>query len=241
MMTGCSIPKFLPGLIPFGGPTPLIGLWMPWMPKHKDLLQDFGPLVQKPWMLLSVPGQERTCSWWWPPIHLVPRVFRHTQYAKVNGTLIIPQWLSSPFWPLLFPDGLCWQSVKGVIELPISDALILPGQPDANLFNGLPNMPLLVLRLVLMSAATTLCYLLFVLCHEIQSTVLVYTNCISLQCCSRCTSAVLCNRLDQPIVMFNIYQCHFMCNSLYWPTVLINVYQYHCIRCWLQPTVLVYT
>ena len=96
-----------------------------------------------------------TCSWagennWWcPPIHLVPRVFRHAQYTKANGTLIIPQWFSSPFWPLLFPDGFMpAEFVEGVIELPISDTLILPGQSGANLFKGLPNTPMLALRLI---------------------------------------------------------------------------------------------
>ena len=105
------------------------------------------------------PGSEAvdtfTCSWvgdnnWWcPPVHLVPRVVRHAQNTKANGTLIIPQWCSSPFWPLLFPDGFSpAEFVKGVIELPNCDTLILPGQSGANLFKGLPNTPVLALRLV---------------------------------------------------------------------------------------------
>ena len=105
------------------------------------------------------PGSEAvdafTCTWvgennWWcPPVHLVPRVVRHAQNTKASGTLIIPQWLSSPFWPLLFPDGLTPADfVVGVIVLPNSDTLFLPGQSGANLFKGLPNTPVLALRLV---------------------------------------------------------------------------------------------
>ena len=54
-------------------------------------------------------------DWWCPHVHLVPRVVRHAQNTKANGTLIIPQWLSSPFWPLLFPNGFApAEFVEGV-------------------------------------------------------------------------------------------------------------------------------
>ena len=55
--------------------------------------------------------------------------------TKASGTLMIPQWLSAPFWPLLFPNGsdptefvLVW------LELPTTAELILPGLSGANLF-----------------------------------------------------------------------------------------------------------
>ena len=61
------------------------------------------------------PGSEAvdafTCSWadennwWFPPVYLIPRVIRHAQKSKAKGTLVVPQWLSSPFWPLLYPNG----------------------------------------------------------------------------------------------------------------------------------------
>ena len=40
-----------------------------------------------------------------PSMFLVPRVLRHAQNIKAQGTLIVPQWFSSPSWPLLFPNG----------------------------------------------------------------------------------------------------------------------------------------
>ena len=104
------------------------------------------------------PGTEAvdafTCAWdeennWWvPPLHLIPRVIRHAQSTKAKGTLIIPQWVSSPFWPLLFPNGI---DPAGFIvawtELPLIDELILPGRSGSNLFKGSPNTPVLGIRL----------------------------------------------------------------------------------------------
>ena len=53
------------------------------------------------------PGTEAvdafTCNWvddnnWLcPPVYLVPRVIRHAENSKAKGTLVIPQWVSSPF------------------------------------------------------------------------------------------------------------------------------------------------
>ena len=104
------------------------------------------------------PGTEAvdafTCSWaddnnWLcPPIYLVPRVLRHAQNTRAQGTLIVPQWMSSPFWPLLFPDGVRPAGfVQELVELPIYDSLFLPGISGCNLFKGVPNTPVLAMRL----------------------------------------------------------------------------------------------
>ena len=99
-------------------------------------------------------------NWWCPHVHLVPRIVRHAQNTKANGTLIIPQWLSSPFWPLLFPNGFApAEFVEGVIELPNCDTLFLPGQSGTNLFKGLPNTPVLALRLVFNDPSSETVYL----------------------------------------------------------------------------------
>ena len=105
-----------------------------------------------------VPGSEAidsfTCCWandnnWWcPPIYLIPRVIRHAQGNKAKGTLIVPQWPSAPFWPLLFPNGSDPANfVVGRIELPDSETLFLPGPLGTNLFKGAPNTPVLALKL----------------------------------------------------------------------------------------------
>ena len=104
------------------------------------------------------PGSEAvdafTCDWgednnWWcPPVHLVPRVIRHAQNTNAKGTLVVPQWVSSPFWPLLFPDGTSPATfVKEWLELPRTENLIMPGSQGASLFKGLPNTPVLALRI----------------------------------------------------------------------------------------------
>ena len=87
-------------------------------------------------------------NWLCPPVHLVPRVIRHAENSKAKGTLVIPQWVSFPFWPLLFPDGKNSASfVVDYIELPRCDSLFLPGRSGFNLFKGTPNTPVLALQI----------------------------------------------------------------------------------------------
>ena len=106
----------------------------------------------------AAPGSEAidtfTCiwngenNWWFPPVCLVPRVIRHAQNSEAVRTLIVFQWLSAPFWPLLFPNG--WDPadyVVGWIELPSGTELILPGLTGASLFKGPPNTPVLAIRI----------------------------------------------------------------------------------------------
>ena len=38
------------------------------------------------------------------PVTIVPRVIQHARKTKAEGTLIVPQWPSAPFWPMLFPE-----------------------------------------------------------------------------------------------------------------------------------------
>jgi len=104
------------------------------------------------------PGSEAvdtfTCSqagennWWCPPVYLFPRVIRHAQIIHCEGTLVVPQWVSSPFWPLLFPDGVNpIESVVGIAELRSSEDLFLPVESGHNLFKDIPNTPVLALQL----------------------------------------------------------------------------------------------
>ena len=87
-------------------------------------------------------------NWWCPPLYLVPRVLRHAQNTKAQGTLIIPQWFSSPFWPLLFPTGTePAEFVIQALELLKSEDIFLPGRSGCNLFRGVPNTPVLALKL----------------------------------------------------------------------------------------------
>ena len=44
-------------------------------------------------------------NWWLPPLHLVCRTIQHAAKCKAKGTLVVHAWNSSPFWPILCPDG----------------------------------------------------------------------------------------------------------------------------------------
>ena len=91
----------------------------------------------------------RENNWWCPLPVLVPRVLRHAERCKAQGTLVIPGWESAPFWPLLYCHGDKWASfVMECKVLPLSDQLIRPGQSGSTLFNGkFPNMNVLAMRL----------------------------------------------------------------------------------------------
>ena len=81
-------------------------------------------------------------------MYLIPRLLRHAQITKAQGTLIVPQWVSVPFWPVLFPDGINpAQFIKESRMLPMKEPLFMTGPLGANLFKGTPNTPVLAMRL----------------------------------------------------------------------------------------------
>ena len=88
-------------------------------------------------------------NWWCPQIYLVPQLLKHAKVTKAKGTLVVPEWRSAPFWPLLYPDG-CHPArfVKDVCELPKQESLFIAGPSGSVLFKGVPNTPLLALLLL---------------------------------------------------------------------------------------------
>ncbi|VDI24929.1 Hypothetical predicted protein [Mytilus galloprovincialis] len=72
-------------------------------------LQKFNSLYWNPGSLCV---DAFTCDWsgennWLvPPVTEVSRVINHLVKCKAKGTLIVPNWPSSPFWPLIFDTGL---------------------------------------------------------------------------------------------------------------------------------------
>ena len=88
-------------------------------------------------------------NWWCPPIGLIPRVIRHAQACHSKGSMVVPLWLSAPFWPLLCPYGSdCFAPfVRECKELPQAASLFIPGLSGAVLFNGeVPNTKVLALH-----------------------------------------------------------------------------------------------
>ena len=78
-------------------------------------------------------------NWWCPPVALIPRVIAHAQACGARGTLIVPEWQTSPFWPVLHPTLERFADfVLEIQELPLSEFLILPGVSGNTLFKGKP-------------------------------------------------------------------------------------------------------
>ena len=44
-------------------------------------------------------------NWLCPPVSLITATFRHMRTCHASGTVIVPIWPSSYFWPTLYPDG----------------------------------------------------------------------------------------------------------------------------------------
>jgi len=40
-----------------------------------------------------------------PPVYLVPRVLKHMQVSKCEGTLVVPYWPSAIFWPAIVKEN----------------------------------------------------------------------------------------------------------------------------------------
>ena len=47
-------------------------------------------------------------NWLFPPSFLVPRVLRHMSVGKEDGTLLVPEWRSALWWPLLVTRRGSW-------------------------------------------------------------------------------------------------------------------------------------
>ena len=88
-------------------------------------------------------------NWWCPPPMLVPRVLRHAEHCRAQGTLVVPLWESAPFWPLVRRGANGWAPfVSDCVALPLSEQLIQQGRSGSTLFNGkFPNTEVIALRI----------------------------------------------------------------------------------------------
>ena len=44
-------------------------------------------------------------NWWVPPPRLAARVIDKALQEHAKGTLVVPQWISAPFWPKICREG----------------------------------------------------------------------------------------------------------------------------------------
>ena len=93
-------------------------------------------------------------NWLCPPVHLTPASLRKLASHKAVGTLVVPEWPSASFWPLLHSTpGRFGPFILDVFVLPrISDLPIPgPGQKEYyrqrdSVFSGCPSFSILALR-----------------------------------------------------------------------------------------------
>ena len=72
-----------------------------------------------------------------PPVHLVERVLKKIQYCGVKGVLIIPEWRSASFWPLLCDDKGHFRSfVQDMIYLPTKKEHYKPCRNGVGIFGN---------------------------------------------------------------------------------------------------------
>ena len=87
-------------------------------------------------------------NWLCPPVYLVPRILWHAYNCRARGTLVVPEWPSVAFWPILFPHpDRPAAFVKEVIIIHKSELLLHPGKTGANLFKGITNTNMLAVQL----------------------------------------------------------------------------------------------
>ncbi|XP_013410234.1 uncharacterized protein LOC106173608 [Lingula anatina] len=56
-------------------------------------------------------------NWLVPPVALVPKVINHLLGCKAKGTLVVPDWKSATFWPLLQDENSKWKwYIKDIIK-----------------------------------------------------------------------------------------------------------------------------
>jgi hypothetical protein len=76
-------------------------------------------------------------NWLVPPIYLVIRAIKHLVLYRGKGTLIIPRWISAPFWPFIFQKNLVYQDyVKDVLEFTETNRIYTKGSNPKCLFDS---------------------------------------------------------------------------------------------------------
>ena len=87
-------------------------------------------------------------NWIFPPPYLIPRVLQHMARGKEHGTIIVPEWQSAPWWPLLVTRQGVWQTfVKDSCRLEPYDGILVPGSAASSQFaSGIPAYFILALK-----------------------------------------------------------------------------------------------
>ena len=91
-------------------------------------------------------------NWLFPPPKLIPRVLQHLAFSKAEGTLIIPEWPSAHWWPLIYQEKGCFTNeVRKFLVIHPTKNAFLPAVPGFSRFDDIPNFNILVLRICINS------------------------------------------------------------------------------------------
>ena len=88
-------------------------------------------------------------NWLFPPPYLIPRVLRHMSAGGEDGTLLVPQWPSAVWWPLLVEMTGSWRAfVTDSIVIQPYEGIFLSGAEASSIFTaGIPSFHIIALRL----------------------------------------------------------------------------------------------
>lgn len=88
-------------------------------------------------------------NWLFPPPYLIPRVLKHMSAGGEDGTLIVPQWPSASWWPLLVDMNGSWKGfVTGAMTIHPYNGIFLAGSAASNIFTSeVPSFLILALRI----------------------------------------------------------------------------------------------
>jgi len=79
-------------------------------------------------------------NWLVPPIYSVVKAIKHLVFCKSKGSLIVPRWVSAPFWPIIFKGNLEYQFyVKDILEFTETDRIYVKGSNPKCLFGSKKN------------------------------------------------------------------------------------------------------
>lgn len=77
-------------------------------------------------------------NWLVPPIHLIVSSIKHLLNCKAYGVLVVPNWPSAVFWPMLFDENLYYKTyVKDVLLFKDTREIIIQGQNKNCLFGSI--------------------------------------------------------------------------------------------------------
>ena len=76
-------------------------------------------------------------NWPFHPPYLVPKVLRHLEFSKADGTLIVPPWESVSWWPSLIQQKNIFKNfIADIFTITPREKFIFPAVPQNTVFGS---------------------------------------------------------------------------------------------------------